>query len=180
MAATKTYAKRYAQAIFQIALEKQEMEKWRTELDMVVGLGDNADLVALLKNPKVPFEDKSKLLGKFLAEASPSTLKLVYLLISRDKLHLVNDIRDEYQRMLDSYYGIEPAVIVTAIDLDEETKAGVIKHLEAIIGKKVVAEYRVDPKIIGGVVIRAGDKLLDCSTRSRLMALKKELSGTRR
>jgi len=180
VATTKTYAKRYAQAIFQIALEKQEMEKWRTDLAIVVGMGDNADLVALLKNPKVPFEDKSKLLGEFLAGASPSTLKLVYLLVSRDKLHLVNDIQEEYQRMLDSYNGIEPAVVVTAIALDEETKAGLIKHLEAIIGRKVVAEYRVDPKIIGGVVIRAGDKLLDCSTRSRLMALKKELSGTRR
>ncbi len=180
MASTRTYAKRYAQAIFQIALEKHEMEKWRSDLNLVVGLGGNAELVALLKNPKVRFEDKTKLLSQFLSGASPSTLKLVYLLVSRDRLHLVDEIKDEFQRLVDSYNGIEPAVVVTAIDLNDEDKAGLVKHLEALIGKKVVAEYRVDPSIIGGVVIRAGGKLLDCSTRSRLMALKKELSGTRR
>lgn len=180
MASTRTYAKRYAQAIFQIAMEKHDIEKWRSDLNLVIGLGSNADLVALLKNPKVPFETKSKLLGQFLTGASPSTLKLVYLLISRDRLHLVNKISEEFQRLADSYNGIEPAVVVTAVNLDEEDKAGLIKHLESLIGKKVVAEYRVDPTIIGGVVIRAGGKLLDCSTRSRLMALKKELSGTRR
>jgi len=136
VATTKTYAKRYAQAIFQIALEKQEMEKWRADLDMVVGLGQNTDLVSLLKNPNVPFEDKSKLLSTFLAGASPSTLKLVYLLVSRDKLHLVNDIRDEYQRLLDSYYGIEPAVVVTAIAIDEETKAGFEKLAARIGGRR--------------------------------------------
>lgn len=180
MASTKTYAKRYAQAIFQIALEKHELDKWRSDLTLIVGLDSNADLVALLKNPKVPFEDKTKLLSQILSGASPPVLKLVYLLISRDRLHLVNEIKYEFQRLLDSYNRIEPAVVVTAIELNEEDKAGLINHLEALIGKKVVAEYRVDPSIIGGVVIRAGGKLLDCSTRSRLMALKKELSGARR
>jgi F-type H+-transporting ATPase subunit delta len=180
LASTKTYAKRYAQAIFQLALEKNELDKWRADLAMVVGLGGNVDLVALLKNPKVPFEDKTKLLAQFLVGASPSTLKLVYLLVSQDRLHLVNEIQQEFQRLLDTHYGIEPAVVVTAIELDEETRSGLVKHLEALLGKKVLAEYRVDPQIIGGVVIRAGGKLLDCSTRSRLMALKKELIATRR
>ena len=61
MSTSKTYAKRYAQAIFQIALEKQEMERWRTDLAKVVGLGDNADLVSLLKNPFTAFASSSKM-----------------------------------------------------------------------------------------------------------------------
>jgi F-type H+-transporting ATPase subunit delta len=180
LATTRTYAKRYAQAIFQLGLEKNDLEKWRSNLALVAGMGENVDLVSLLKNPKVPFEDKTKLLSQFLTGASQPALKLVYLLVSKDRLHLVKDIQEEFQSLLDSHSGIEPAVVVTAVDIDEDTRAGLVKHLETIFSKKIIAEFQVDPRIIGGVVIRTGGKLLDLSTRSRLAALKKELIGTRR
>ncbi|MDO8716199.1 MAG: ATP synthase F1 subunit delta [Dehalococcoidales bacterium] len=180
MATSRVYARRYARAVFNIAVEKQELDRWESDLSRIVGLRENSDLVTLLKSPRMRFNDKSKLLSECLGEVSPSALKLVYLLVTRDRLNLVADISEEYQRLLDSHRGIEPAVVITAVPLDDKTKSGLVKHLETIVGKKVIAQYEVDPGIIGGVVVRTGGKLLDYSTRSRLMALKEELSGIRR
>ena len=180
MATSRVYARRYARAVFHIALEKHELDRWQSDLSRIVGLGENSELVTLLKNPKVRFNDKAKLLSECLGEVSPSALKLVYLLVTRDRLKLVGDINEEYQRLLDSHRGIEPAVVITAVPVDDKTKLGLVKRLEAIVGKKVVAQHEVDPDIIGGVIVRIGGKLLDYSTRSRLMALKEELSGIRR
>lgn len=180
MAVRRSYANRYARAVFHIALERQQLDRWQSDLARIGGLGENSELVALLKNPKVRFSEKSKLLSESLREVSPSALKLVYLLVTKDRLNLVGKINEEYQRLVDSHRGIEPAVVITAVPLDDKTKSGLVKRLEAIVGKKVVAQHEVDPDIIGGVVVRLGGKLLDYSTRSRLMALKEELSGIRR
>ena len=180
MAGRRSYANRYARAVFHIALERQEIDRWQLDLTRIAGLGENSDLVALLKNPKVRFSEKSKLLSESLKDVSPSALKLVYLLVTKDRLNLVGRIYEEYQRLSESHHGIESAVVVTAVSLDDKTKLGLVKRLEAIVGKKVVAQHEVDPDIIGGVIVRIGGKLLDYSTRSRLMALKEELSGIRR
>lgn len=178
--ARRAYARRYAQAVFEIALERQELDKWHSDLTKIAGLGDNAELVTLLENPKLRFRDKTKLLAECLGKVNPFALNLAYLLVSRDKFKLVSEIKDEYQRLLNSHRGIEPAVVTTAVPLDDETKWGVVKHLEAIVGKKVAVQHEIDPNILGGVVARVGDKLLDSSTHNRLMALKEELRGTRR
>jgi len=180
MASRKVYARRYARAVFHIALERQELDRWNSDLARIGRLGENSGLVTKLKNPQIPFHEKAKLLSEGLKELSPSALKLVYLLVTKDRLNLLADINEEYQRLLDRHRGIEPAVVITAVPLDEETKSGLVKHLEAIFGKRVIAQHEVDPRIIGGVVVRIGGKLLDFSTRSRLMALREELSGIRR
>ncbi len=180
MATRKVYARRYARAVFHIALERKELDRWQSDLTKVVGLGEDSGLVTQLKNPKIRFTDKAKLLSESLTELSPAALKLVYLLVTKGRLNLVGDINEEFKRLLDHHRGIEPAVVITAVALDDTTKSGLVKHLEAIVGKKVVAQHEVDPGIIGGVVVRIGGKLLDYSTRSRLMALKEELSGIRR
>ncbi len=90
---------------------------------------------------------------------------------------MLGDIADEYQRLLDSYRGIEEAEVTTAIPLDDEDKLRLGERLGAIVGKKVVIKPEVDSSLIGGIVARIGGKLLDGSTRSRLEALKRELSG---
>lgn len=93
---------------------------------------------------------------------------------------MVGDIADGYQRLLDSYRGIEQAEITTAVPLDDEDKLKLEEHLGAVVGKKVVLKPEIDSSLIGGIIARIGGKLLDGSTRSKLTALKKELSGARR
>ncbi len=175
--ARSAYARRYSQAVFEIAMERQELDRWQSDLRKVASLGEDAALVALLENPGLHFNDKARLLSEQLGDINPLALNLVYLLVARGRLSMVGEIADEYQRLLDSYHGIEQAEVITAIPLDDEDRLRLAEHLGAIVDKKVVIKPEVDSSLIGGVIARIGGKLLDGSTRSQLEALKRELSG---
>ncbi|GAH86373.1 unnamed protein product, partial [marine sediment metagenome] len=133
-----------------------------------------------LKSPKFHFDDKARLLSERLGDINPLALNLVYLLVVRSGLGMVGDIADEYQRLLDSYRGIEQAEVITAIPLDDEDKQKLGERLGAVVGKKVVLKSEVDSSLIGGIITRVGGKLLDGSTRSKLEALKRELASAGR
>ena len=178
--ARRVQAKRYSQAVFEIAVERQELDRWQSDLRKIASLGDDAAFITLLESPKVHFDDKARLLSERLGDVNPLALNLVYLLVARGRLSMIGEIADEYQRLLDSYRGIEPAEVITAIPLADEDKLRLEERLGTIVGKKVVVKPEVDSSLIGGIVARIGGKLLDGSTRSRLEALKRELSGVRR
>ncbi|GAH17410.1 unnamed protein product [marine sediment metagenome] len=175
--ARRFYARRYSQAVFNIALERKELDKWQSDLRKIASLGEDAAFIALLENPKVRFEDKAKLLSERLGDINPLALNLVYLLVTRGGLSMAGDIADEYQRLLDGYRGIEQAEVITAVPLDDKDKKRLEERLEAVVGKKVVLKPRVDSSLIGGIIARIGGKLLDGSTHSKLMALRNELAG---
>jgi F-type H+-transporting ATPase subunit delta len=175
--ARRVYARRYARAVFEIALEKKELDRWQTDLENIAALGRNAAFIALMEDPKISFEKKEKVLSKLLGGVNPLARNLAYLLVSRERLSLVGEIAEEYQRLLDSYRGIEHAEVVTAVPLDAADKKRLEEHLGKVMGKKIVLEASVDPGLVGGMVARVGGKLLDGSTQSRLLALKKELAA---
>jgi len=176
--ARKTSARRYSQAVFEIALETKKLTKWQSDLKKIVSVVRDATLMAFLESPKFHFDDKSRLLSERLEGINLLALNLVLLLVAKRRLDIIGDIADEYQRLLNSYRGIEPAEVITAIPLDDEDKQKLVEHLGAIVDKKVVLKSETDPGIIGGIIARIDGKLLDGSTRSKLMALKKELVGT--
>ena len=173
--AREVYAKRYSRAVFEIALERKELDRWQSDLRKIVSLSEDATFIAFLESPRFPFDDKARLLSEQLGDINSLALNLVYLLVARGRLSMVGDIADGYQRLLNSYRGIEPAEITTAISLDDEDKLRLEEHLGSIVGKKVVLKSKVDSSLIGGITARIGGKLLDGSTRSQLMALRKEL-----
>jgi F-type H+-transporting ATPase subunit delta len=175
--ARKASARRYAQAVFELALEKQELERWQSDLRKMADAIGEADFLAALQSPRLKFEDKDRLLAARVGEISPLALNLARLLISRDSIGIIGDIAAEYGRLLDSYRGIEPADVITAIPLDERDIQKLTEGLGAMVGKKVVLKSGVDPSVIGGIIARVGGKLLDGSTRSRLAALRSELVG---
>ena len=178
--ARKAYARRYAQAVFEIALEKKELERWQSDLQKIVStVGDDAFLAAM-ESPKIKFDDKVRLLSEGLGDVNPLVLNLVRLLITRAGIGMIGDIADEYQRLLDSYHGIEPAEVITAVPLDDKDIQKLTENLSTLVGKKIVLKSEVDPGVIGGIVARVGGKLLDGSTRSKLAALRRELVGAER
>jgi len=178
--ARKAYARRYAQAVFEIALEKKELERWQSDLQKIVSMvGDDAFLAAM-ESPKIKFDDKVRLLSERLGDVNPLVLNLVRLLITRAGVGMIGDIADEYQRLLDSYHGIEPAEVITAVPLDDKDIQKLTENLSTLVGKKIVLKSEVDPRVIGGIVARLGGKLLDGSTRSKLAALRRELVGAER
>jgi F-type H+-transporting ATPase subunit delta len=175
--ARRFYAKRYSQAVFAIALERNELDRWQSDLRKIATLAGDASFIALLENPKVYFEVKARLLSQWLGEVNPVALNLVYLLVTRGRLSLVGDIADEYQRLLDSHRGIEQAEVTTAVELDDEDRQRLEQFLGAVVGKKVVVKPKVDSGVVGGIIARIGGKLLDGSTHSKLIALKNVLAS---
>jgi len=178
--ARKAYARRYAQAVFEIALEKKELERWQTDLQKVAAAVGDSTLLAVLENPKIKLEEKSRLLSRILGDISPLALNLVLLLIARASIGIMGEIAGEYQRLLDAYRGIQAADVTTAVPLDDRDKRELAEKLGSLVGAKVVMKSEVDPGILGGIIARVGGKLLDGSTRSKLIALKKELVGGER
>lgn len=168
-------AKRHAQAVFQIALEKEEMEKWQADLEVIAYAFKNPGLVALLENPKLHFSEKEKVLQNILTGISPIAMNLVYFLVAKNRLRIVEDLVAEYQRLVNAYYGRETAEVVTAVPLSNEEKERLQKRLATITHKEVVITTQVDPDIIGGVVAKVGDKLIDGSVRTRLQDLRRGL-----
>jgi F-type H+-transporting ATPase subunit delta len=174
--ARRVYARRYARAVFEIALARKELDKWQGGLEKIAALGEDDAFMALIENPKVGFDKKEKLLAEVLSGITPLARNLVYLLVSRGRFSMIGDIAQEYHRLLDGYRGIEHAEVVTAVPLDAKEKKRLEEHLGKVVGKKIVLESSVDPGLVGGMIARVGGKLLDGSTQSKLLALKKDLA----
>ena len=178
--ARRAYSKRYAQAVFEIALESGELERWQSDLEEIVRVLSDKDLRAFLESPKVNFAEKSKLLSGQMPRINPLSLNLVHLLIVRGRLDMMGEIADEFQRLLNSHKGIEIAEVTTAVTLDKEDERKLARHLGSIVGRKIEIRAEVDSGIIGGFIARIGDRLLDGSTRNRLATLKKEMASAER
>jgi F-type H+-transporting ATPase subunit delta len=174
--ATVGSAKRYAQAVFQIALDSNEVERWRSDLETIAATLGDSQLAAILEDPKVHFNDKIKLTSNCLPGLSQLALNFAYLIVAKQVLGILNQIVDEYNRMADRHEGLEHARVVTAVPIDDTERERFAGHLATITGKRVSIDTEVDPAIIGGFIARIGDKLIDGSTRARLEALKKKLT----
>jgi len=178
--ANSAYAISQAQEVFQSALAKKELNRWQSDLRRLASLVKDTTLLTLLENPKVHFDEKAKVLSERLGDINPEALKLVAQLVAKNRLAAIADIADEYQRLLDNYRGIEGAEVAevtTAIPLDDEDKLRLAQRITSLVGKPVVLKPKVDSSLIGGIIIKVGDKLIDGSVRSKLVALRKTLGA---
>ncbi len=171
-----TSVKRYAQAVFEIALESNKLKEWQSNLGKIAQLTRNTEFATLVENPKVPPELKEKLAREILGKINPMALNLVYLLIAKGKLKDAGQLADEYERLLNDHQGIKTADVTTAIALDNTEREKLGRHLEELIGKKVRINAQVNPDILGGFIARIDDSLIDGSIRNKLKTLKKSLA----
>jgi F-type H+-transporting ATPase subunit delta len=168
-------AKRYAQAVFELALEKNEFEGWQEGLKKIVDLTTDNKLMALLENPNLSFAAKKTLLQERLGKINPLAFNLALLLVSKGLLRRSGDLLEKYNELLDAHLGIERAKVTTALPLGDEEKNAVSERLEKIVERKVVVDAQVDPSIIGGFIARIGDTLIDGSVHQKLESLKRTL-----
>jgi F-type H+-transporting ATPase subunit delta len=167
--------KRYAQAVFELALEKGEPESWQVGLSKVTGIVADIKIMDLLENPKLPFDTKKSLMKERLGKVDSLILNLACLLMSRGKLKIIGDISQHYGRLLDAHYGIEHAELITAVSLDDEVKKNLSTRFAEMVGHKVVIDARVDPSVVGGFKAKISDTLIDGSIHNMLESLKKNL-----
>lgn len=174
--AKKFSARRYAQALFNVAQEKNKVDELLVELESVEQLNRDKTVADYLGNPAISFKEKETVLSGRLAGVEPSVVNLVYLLLSNGKINMLSAVSDEYKQMVDGSKGIERAEVITAVPLDDNTRKKISSRLGDILGRNILIEPEsTDPELIGGVIVRVGGKLLDGSTRSALNMLKKEI-----
>lgn len=168
-------ARRYAQAVFQIAKANNNMDEWAKDLKRISEIAKDQDVIDIIENPKVLFDQKAALIKQKLGKASDLVLNLCYLLIMKGKFKNAGQIADEYEALLDEHKGIKHALVTTAVPVDEAEKAKIAAQLEKITGKKVSVKLQVNPAILGGIIARIEDTQIDGSVRNKLELLRKDL-----
>jgi F-type H+-transporting ATPase subunit delta len=174
-------ARRYARALLDVAVEKGVAEPLRAELqEMAEVIGAHKDLAALLANPAVSVERKKKLVGAVAGRAKASDLltRLLTLMGERDRLDLLPMIAAAYAKLWNAHRGVVAAEAVSATPLDEPQTRAVAKALGAATGRQVDLSARVDPRLLGGMLVKMEGRTYDGSVRARLTALKRTLAGT--
>lgn len=174
-------AKRYAQALFSLGKEQGTLDTWQRDLDVLASLTSDPGLATFLSNPSIAEQRKLGALEQTLdRDTQPETRNLVRLLIERDRVSLIPQIRELFADQLREERGIAVAHVTTAEPLSSEEQAFVREHLERLTGKQIELVPAIDPDIIGGVIVRIGDQVIDGSVRNKLERLRSRLLSGRR
>ncbi len=169
-------ARRYAEAMFGLALKQNTLDRTREDIREIAKLFEHRKLAFLLREPDIPAKRKEKALRDALASrVLPTSLNLALLVVQRDLVEVMPNIAAEFERMVLDYHNEATAQVTTAAPMDADQQNLVKQALEKATGKKIIMETRVDPSILGGVVARVGDTVIDGSVRYRLSALQQQL-----
>ncbi|MCH7552423.1 MAG: F0F1 ATP synthase subunit delta [Chloroflexi bacterium] len=169
-------ARRYAQAVFDIAKEDNTFDTWQEDLSALASAVQEPGFVELLESPRMPIDAKRRMLADVLKGASEQAINLATILVTKSRLGaLAAQVSREYERLLDEHRGILRAEVVSAIALDQQQTENLVKQIADASGKEVRLQVRVDPSVVGGLVIRIGDRVLDGSIESRLRGLRRNL-----
>lgn len=174
--AGESAARRYARAIFELALERsQPLEAWLSDLQAVgAALADPAVQPTLL-SPKLSFDQKRELIDRALGGVDQLRRNFVYLLVERGRIELLPAVTREFRAMMLEHQGIAEATVTTAVPIGDAEADRIAALLGRVVNKKVIVQREVDPSIIGGVVARVGDRLINGSVAARLAALREQL-----
>jgi len=172
-------AKRYAQALFELAAAGKIVSQVENELKLIVdALESNEQLNKFLALPSVQTENKMQLLkDSFGAELSELVYSTLRLMIERGRQSVIPNLYDSYVKIAGAALGQAKAVVYTAKKLSDAELAGVATQFEGITGKKIVAEQVENPALLGGVQVRIGDRLYDGSLAGKLERLQKTLNS---
>lgn len=168
----------YGEALFELAVEEGREEEFLIEITQLKELlKENPDFGKLMNHPKILKEDKLKVLEEvFKGRISPELLGFLYLIVSKDRYSDIDSILDYFIDEVKKLKGIGIAYVTTAIDLSEVKKKEVEAKLLATTSfKKMEMHYQVDEDLIGGMVIRIGDRVVDSSVKNKLFELQREL-----
>lgn len=170
-------AKKYAKAIFEIAVEDDKLPEIGAQLDMVsAAVEQNEELKNFVGNPKIQAAAKKAVMEKLFADDTTDVVyNFLMLLIDKHRESLLREIALAYKALSNAAQNIVEANVTVAASLTGEQEEKLVKKLEMTTGKTVVIHTKIDKSIIGGVVVRIGDKLIDGSVVRRMQALKAQL-----
>jgi F-type H+-transporting ATPase subunit delta len=170
-----TIARNYAETLFELARRADATSAWGELMDATAGALASPGIEAMLMSPRVPTEEKVRIVSEALRDAPKQFVLFLAAVIRRGRQPLLGTIADEYRLMLDQTLGRVRAGITLAQPADEARKAEIVQKLSAALGKEVIAGFAVDPAILGGTIVKIGDQVYDGSVRRRLGRLRRQL-----
>jgi len=172
-----TVARSYAEALFELGRRHDQLEVYADALDVVTGLLDTQPTIrTFLESPTVEPAAKKGVLTDALGDRVPRPfLNFLLVVIDKRRQRLLPEIAREYHSLLDEHLGRLHVQVTLAREPDARTGDEIKTALSAALGRTVVPHFRVDPRIIGGMIVRYGDRVLDGSLRSRLNSLRRQL-----
>ena len=169
---------RYAKAILEIADSKGVASKVSADMTLIATtITGNSELMHFIQNPLIKTDTKKNVVIEVFASVNPVTQSLFHLLLENKRFEILAAIAVEYNNLFDVMNGVEFAKVTTAFPMDAALEAKVLSKIATFSDKKVTIENTVDASIIGGFILRIGDKQYNASVANRLHVLKRELSN---
>jgi F-type H+-transporting ATPase subunit delta len=171
-------ARVYGRALFQVAEEQDKVDVLREQLGQFAdALEQNRELKLFFFSPYFSTAEKQQALAGLLEGADEAFVEFLKLLIENHRMPVIFRVRRAYERLWDEANRVLPVQVTSAIELDEATTQSIGASIGQSTSRKVTLSTRVDPDILGGIVVRVGNSILDASIRSRLEQLRKQVAS---
>lgn len=172
-----TIARNYAQALFELGEKLDATDRFA---DLMAGLASAIEtdptIRVVLESPRVPKQAKEQILDQALRDVAPEAfLRFLAAVVKRGRQALLPVMQREHAELVDAKYNRIHAGVTLAREPDERLRAAVAAKLSEVTGKEVIPHFRVDPAILGGVILRMDDRLIDGSLRRRMARLRHQL-----
>lgn len=174
-------ANRYAKALFSVAQEEDAFDAYGNVLTELAEVYENQPEVRDgLTNPLYPLDVKAKVMDYLIGAigATGVVKNFLNLLVQKKRANVLPEIAEAFQNLIDRKQNISQGSVTSATELSDDLKDKIKSTLENITGKKIVLTSEVDASIIGGIIAKVGDLVLDGSIKSQLMGLKESIKGS--
>ena len=177
MALSDPAARRYADAVFGIAHDTASHDRWLSDLDDIAALFSEPTVYGFLVSTRVPQSDKEQVLDNALTDVQSNAASFAKLLVRKRRANLAPQIIEAFRERLNSVRNVAEANVTTAVPLSEEARTAVAEAVRRYTNADTVTLYEtVDQQIIGGAVVKIGDRIIDGSVRTRLSTMRRSLA----
>jgi F-type H+-transporting ATPase subunit delta len=167
----------YARSLFEVATERDKLDVLREQLAQFAdALKTHRELAVFFFSPYFSTKEKQDGLGRLLDGAEETLLNFLGVLIENHRMPVIYRIRQQFEHLWEEENRMLPVQITSAIELDQATTESLGRKIGERTGRKVVLAARVDPEILGGIVLRVGNSILDASIRNRLEQLRRHVA----
>ncbi|HTI65260.1 MAG TPA: F0F1 ATP synthase subunit delta [Gemmatimonadaceae bacterium] len=174
-----TIARNYAETLLELAQRGGDLRGWGETIDTIANaMESDRRLRVFLESPRVSAQQKNEIFQKAYAGALPRTfVRFLQALVSHRRQMLIPAIAREYHDLVDQVEGRVHATVSVARPVDDRDRQLVTSQLSRVLGKEVVPHFHVNPSILGGVIVRVGDTVLDGSVKRRMATLRARMVG---
>lgn len=171
MAEEITIARPYAEAAFELAREREQLDAWQEALVRLAAVAEDPEVKPLVGNPRVDAEQLAQLFIDVGGELDPAQQNFVRTLVANERVELLPEIHALFERLKNRHEGVRRAHVASAFPLDDAALAQLMTQLEPRFKCKLDPTLSVDPELIGGVKVTVGDEVIDASVRGKLDAM---------